>query len=210
MMMMRTPVLAAVALVAALAGALLAWQLARPPETPSLEHATWLTAARPVPPLALTDHLGRDFGVERLRGRWTLVFFGFTHCPDICPTTLATLAAARRQLADLPADRRPGVLFVSVDPGRDTPQLIGRYVGHFDPDFTGATGSAAAIEALTRALGVAVILGAPHEDGSYTVDHSAAVFLVDPPAAVAAVFGTPHVAQSIVEDYRRIVAAARG
>ena len=75
------------------------------------------------------------------------------------------------------------MVLVSVDPGRDTPAVLARYVAHFDPSFTGVTGDAAAIDALTRQLGVAVMIGTPAADGSYTVDHSAAIFLIDPDAA---------------------------
>jgi protein SCO1/2 len=153
------------------------------------------------------DASGQAFGPERLRGHWSLLFFGFLNCPDICPTTLATLAAAKAALASLPAGERPAILFVSVDPGRDTPELIGRYVAHFDPSFSGATGSREAIDALAAALGVAVMIGPPADDGSYAVDHSAAIFLVDPGARIAALFGTPHDADAIARDYRRIVAA---
>lgn len=201
----------AVAIVAAaLAGAATAWFVTREPARPTLERATLFDAGRPLPEPGLTDQLGRDFGLDRLRGRWSLLFFGFTHCPDICPLTLATLAETRRLLADLPHDAQPGVVFVSVDPERDTAAALARYVGHFDPEFTGATGGGEVIEAFTRALGVAVVLGAPGDDGSYTVDHSAAVFLVNPRAELVAVFGTPHEAGVIAEDYRRIVSAARG
>jgi protein SCO1/2 len=174
---------------------------------PALEQATVFQEPRALPEFALVDQAGRPFGPVRLRGQWTLVFFGFVNCPDICPTTLATLAAVRKSLADLPESDRPGVAFVSVDPGRDTPELIGQYVGHFDPAFVGATGSADDIEVLTRGLGVAVLFGPADVDGNYAVDHSAAVFLVDPDARVAALFNTPHEAGAIARDYRRIVAA---
>jgi protein SCO1/2 len=177
---------------------------------PELERATLYQAPRDLPPFALVDQHGREFGPDRFRGHWTFLFFGFVNCPDVCPTTLATLAAARRTLADLPEDERPGVAFVSVDPGRDTPDLLGRYVAHFDRSFTGATGSADAIAALTGALGVAVMIGPPQDDGSYSVDHTAAVFLVDPDARVTALFGAPHASDAIARDYRRVVAARRG
>jgi protein SCO1/2 len=174
---------------------------------PALELATVFVEPRPLPAFTLVDASGQAFGPERLRGHWSLLFFGFLNCPDICPTTLATLAAAKAALASLPAGERPAILFVSVDPGRDTPELIGRYVAHFDPSFSGATGSREAIDALAAALGVAVMIGPPADDGSYAVDHSAAIFLVDPGARIAALFGTPHDADAIARDYRRIVAA---
>ena len=176
---------------------------------PVLEQATLLDAARPLPEFALTDSRGHLYRRESLSGHWTLMFFGFTNCPDVCPTTLVALADVRRQLKDLPQGEIPAVAFVSVDPARDTPEALGRYVAHFDPQFLGVTGSPQAIEVLTRHLGVAVSIGAPQDDGSYSVDHTAAIFLIDPDTAVKAVFGSPHVASVIARDYRSIVAAAR-
>ncbi len=172
-----------------------------------LERATLFQESRALPEFALVDQAGRAFGRERLRGHWTFLFFGFVNCPDICPTTLATLASARKALADLPAGERPEVVFASVDPGRDSPESLARYVAHFDPSFTGATGNASAIADLTESLGVAVIVGPLAVDDSYSVDHTAAIFLVDPEARVTALFGTPHDTATIADDFRRIVAA---
>jgi protein SCO1/2 len=173
----------------------------------TLEHATLYQAPRPLPQFALVDQLGAAFDPARLRGRWTFLFFGFVNCPDICPTTLATLAAVRRSLADLPAGERPGVALVSVDPARDTPYVLARYVAHFDPAFTGVTGAPDRLEALARDLGVAVFVSAADADGDYAVDHSAAIFLVDPRARVVALFNPPHDAATIARDYRRILSA---
>jgi protein SCO1/2 len=198
---------AAVVAAGILAGAALAHRYLEPPEAPQLERATLFQAPRPLPAFALVDQQGAAFGADRLRGRWSFVFFGFVNCPDICPTTLATLAAARKTLEDLPAVERPGVVLVSVDPGRDTPPVLARYLAHFDPSFTGVTGEPAALDALAGTLGVAVIVGPADDDGNYAVDHSAAVFLVDPKARVVALFTTPHDASAIARDYRRIVAA---
>jgi len=177
---------------------------------PVLEQATLFETPRPLPGFALVDQAGRAYDRERMRGRWTLLFFGFVNCPDICPTTLVTLAEVRRAVADLPAAERPDVVFTSVDPARDKPAVLARYVAHFDPAFTGITGSDRSIEVLTRQLGVAVIIGPPAADGSYAVDHSAAIFLIDPEARLIAVFGTPHEAGAIARDYRSIVAARSG
>jgi protein SCO1/2 len=174
---------------------------------PELERATLFAEPRALPAFSLVDASGKAFGPERLAGRWNFLFFGFVNCPDVCPTTLATLAAVKAALADLPGAERPGVAFVSVDPGRDTPEIIGRYVAHFDPAFVGATGTRESIDELAASLGVAVIVAPPAPDGSYAVDHSAAIFLVDPEARIAALFGTPHDAATIARDFRRIVAA---
>jgi protein SCO1 len=198
-----------VMLAATIAGAATAWFVMRTSSAPpALEQATLFDAARPLPDFELADQAGQPFGRDRLRGQWTLMFFGFTNCPDVCPTTLATLADVRRRLADLPAADRPAVVLVSVDPARDTPEALGRYVAHFDPHFLGVTGPPAALEVLTRDLGVAFSIGPPSADGNYSVDHTAAIFLIDPSAAFAAVFGSPHIADVIARDYRSIVAAA--
>jgi protein SCO1 len=175
--------------------------------SPPLERATLFAEPRALPAFELIDQARVPFGPERLHGRWTLLFFGFVNCPDVCPTTLATLAEVRRKVARESARDVPQVVLVSVDPGRDTPPVLAQYVAHFDPSFTGVTGDPAAIEALTQALGVAVFIGPPAEDGSYAVDHTAAIFLVDPEGRIAALFNTPHEAGAIARDYRSIVAA---
>jgi protein SCO1 len=177
---------------------------AAPP--PQLERATLFAEPRALPAFELVDQAGAPFGAQRLRGHWTFLFFGFVNCPDVCPTTLATLAQVRNALADLPEPDQPGVVLVSVDPGRDTPPVLAQYVAHFDASFTGVTGSPRAIGSLTQALGVAVFVGPPAADGSYAVDHTAAIFLVDPEGRFAALFNTPHEAGAIERDYRRIVA----
>ena len=205
---MNRMVITAVVLAGVLAGIAAAVVLKeRNNAPPALERATLFATPRPLADLALVDHAGQAFDLGRLRGRWTLLFFGFTHCPDVCPMTLAVLADVRRALADLAPALRPVVVLVTVDPMRDTPEVLARYVRHFDPEFVGATGSLNAIAALTRELGVAVMVAAPAADGSYTVDHSAAVFVMNPAAEYTAVFGTPHDADTIARDFRRIVAA---
>jgi protein SCO1/2 len=205
---MNRATLAALVLAGALAGVATAFVFTRARTAPpALERATLFETARPLPAIALQDQAGRAFDLDRMRGRWTLLFFGFTHCPDVCPTTLALLAGVRRQLADLPSGAMPQVVLATVDPARDTPEALARYVAHFDPSFTGITGSPDAIGAFTRELGVAVMIGLPAADGSYTVDHSAAIFLIDPDAAFSALFSTPHDGATIARDYRRIVAA---
>lgn len=198
-----------VVLLAVLAGATAAWIARwRTDAQPMLEVATLFDAGRPLAAFELTDQNGRKFIRESLRGQWTMMFFGFTHCPDVCPTTLATLSELHRMLSDLPLEDQPVVVLVSVDPVRDTPAVLARYVAHFDPQFLGVTGPPEAIEILTRDLGVAVSIGPASEDGNYTVDHTAAIFLIDPSAEYSAVFSGPHAADVIARDYRSIVAAA--
>ena len=137
------------------------------------------------------------------------MFFGFTNCPDVCPTTLATLAEVRRQRSrTCRRPTAPAVVLVSVDPGRDTPEVLGRYVAHFDPQFVGVTGPPASLDVLARDLGVALIIGPPSADGSYSVDHTAAIFLIDPRSVDSRGLRRPHEAGVIARDYRSIVVAA--
>jgi len=189
------------AIVAATAGAWLAARLGAP-ELPV--HARMLNTPRPVPELPGLDHHGEPFGIQDLEGRWTIAFFGFTHCPDICPATLQVLAGARRLLDDLPAADRPEVLMISVDPQRDVPERLAEYVPFFHPEFRGLTVADAHLPELTRSFGAAYAYS-PAGDDSYTVDHTASVFVVDRQARVAAVFPTPHTAEGIAEDMRRIL-----
>jgi protein SCO1/2 len=199
------------ALLAALAGMWLARvqapSAAAPAESPALalEHATVFPAPRLLPDFELLDQNSLPFGPDRFNGHWSFVFFGFTNCPDVCPTTLATLAATRRELASMAAAEQPEVVLVSVDPGRDKPERLAQYVAFFDPSFTGVTGDPARIRQLSEALGVAVIIGPADANGNYTVDHSATVFLVDPQGRLVAVFSTPHTPDGIAHDYRLIL-----
>ncbi len=204
--MSRTLRILPVVLLAAGAAAAGAWFAARlsAPEAP--EHARILERPRPVPAVPMISADGESLDPAIFRDRWTLVFFGFTNCPDVCPMTLQTLAGATARLGDLPESRQPEVVMISVDPGRDSPEQLGRYVAFFDDSFRGVSVAAENLPELTRAFGAAFAY-VPSGDNSYTVDHTASVFLVDPQARLAAVFTTPHTADGIATDYRRVLAA---
>lgn len=127
--------------------------------------------------LDLVDHRGQPFTKDQLTGGWSLVFFGFTHCPDVCPTTLAQLSAWYKGLApDVQADTR--VILVTVDPARDTPEVLGQYVPYFHPDFIGLTGEFLPIKRFANQLNVAFNKVLQGDD--YTMDHSALVALINP------------------------------
>lgn len=165
------------------------------------QSATVLPEPRPLPEFRLVDHRGEPFSREDLRGQTSLLFFGFTHCPDICPATLQQLTLARRQLAgqDEPL---PEIVLISVDPERDTPDVLGRYVEYFGQGVTGVTGSPQALRALAAALGIH-FEKVPAAEGSgddYLVNHSAAVLVVDPQARLEAIFGAPHSIEAFVDD----------
>jgi protein SCO1/2 len=186
-------VLAAVG--AALLGFCLARQLDR--ESPLLASGTWLPRPKAIADFTLSDASGRPYTRADLTGAPTLVYFGFTHCPDVCPTTLAKLAQARRQAA-LATLR---VLFVSIDPGRDTPAAVALYAHAFDPSFEGVTGRPEEIRAVARNFAVAVNrVDLP--GGDYTMDHSAVVFLVDGEGIVA-IFTPPFEVPALAADLRR-------
>ncbi len=137
-----------------------------------------LPQSRAWPNLPLLDQHGEVLPVSRLQGKWTLVFFGYTFCPDICPTTLAEL---RQLLGSLPAEQRQQVqvLMVSVDPQRDTPQQLRDYLAYFDPDYIGLTGQLDAIQQLANALSIPFIPGDSSQE-NYTVDHSGNLALLGP------------------------------
>ncbi len=167
----------------------------------------YLTPSRALPDFSLIDQQGRAFGAVNLRGRWSLLFFGYTNCPDFCPTTLTTLAAMNKGLRAAKAPVVPQVIFVSVDAKRDTPEQLAKYVPYFDPEFIGLTAAdQPSIEAMAKKLGVAVIL-TPTANGSYTVDHSGAIFVLNPDGRLAAILTGPFSVAALQDDFQRIVAA---
>jgi protein SCO1/2 len=192
--------------IAGIAGvaAALIWHHAAPVQ---LTTGTYLSPRRALPDFSLIDHHGQTFGPAELRGHWSMMFFGYTNCPDFCPTTLTTLAALEKRLRAAAAPVRPRVIFMSVDAKRDTPEQLAKYVPYFDPEFIGVTAAdQPAIESVAAKLGVAVII-TPKADGTYTVDHSGAIFVLDPAGKLAAILTGPFSAEALQADFQRIVAA---
>ncbi len=192
-----------VAALAIAAGLWLQLQMARPATPPETE-ATLLQSPRPLGTVVLLDRDGREFPTDRLQGRWNLLFFGFTQCPDVCPTTLAMMSQVAGVLKELPETLRPRMVFVSIDPERDTPEIMRAYVDHFDVNMLGLTGDLDQVTALAGQLGVA-FQKVPNEQGGYTVDHSAALFLLNPRVEFNAVFSAPHSVAGIAGDYTKII-----
>ena len=166
---------------------------------PQLTSGTWFPQPRAIEDFTLTDEANQPFTRKDLEGRPTLVFFGFTHCPDVCPTTLAKLA----QIAKAAAVPGLRVLLVSVDPARDKPEQLQQYVHAFDPSFKGVTGEQAQIERLAKQFGVAMAR-VDLAGGDYTVDHSAAVFLLDAQGRRVAVFTPPFEIQPMTADLHSV------
>ena len=165
-----------------------------------LRTATALNPPRALQDFTLTGHDGKPFTLESLREHWTFLSIGYTHCPDVCPTTLATFNVVDQETVS--AAQRPEFLFVSVDPERDTPKKLGQYVTYFNPDFRGATGEQEALKRLTGQLGL--IYGTVEGQNTamdYLVDHSASILLIDPLGRLAAIFSAPHDPAAIAQDY---------
>ncbi len=158
---------------------------------------------KPLTAFTLTDHKNRVFDLASLKGKWSFLFFGFTHCPDACPTTLVVLARAHDNIAKntLGADDIQFV-FVSVDPNRDTAGKLRQYVEHFDTSFLGVTGDNAQIANLAGQLGAAYQVAITPGVENYPVYHTTAVFLVDPQARYHAVFTPPHDAEAISKRFK--------
>jgi len=137
-----------------------------------------LPQSRSVPSLEMTDEKGQTVAVDELKGKWSLLFFGYTFCPDICPTTLAQLRQVKSELPKEAVDRLQVVL-VSVDPNRDTPAQLQQYLGYFDKDFRGLTGSLENIQKLANAVSIPFI-PADTSKPNYTVDHSGNLAVIGP------------------------------
>lgn len=195
------PIIIVVIAVAAMAaGIWLSARLGGPSQPPSLQAGTLLTPPKELPAFQLQDQEGRAVNPERLEDQWTLLFFGYTHCPDICPNTMSVLNMAVQALPE-PVRKRTQVVLVSVDPERDTTEQLGQYVAYFNPSFLGVRGDREQLDLLTRALGILYVHNAPDEHGNYAVDHSAAVLLLDPKARWTAIFSRlPHDPEAIAAD----------
>jgi protein SCO1 len=164
---------------------------------PALTSGTWLPQPRNLGEFSLIDQNNAQFTAARLQGAPTLVYFGYTHCPDVCPVTLLQLAQVVKS-GVVPGLR---VVFISVDPARDTPTQLAQYVHAFDPDFIGLTGPATMLQSVAQRFGVA-FLRVDLPGGDYSMDHSSTVFLMDTHGHNVAVFNAPYDVQSLTRDLR--------
>ncbi|MCP4041382.1 MAG: SCO family protein [Gammaproteobacteria bacterium] len=153
----------------------------------------------------LMDQERRPFTTESLKGKWTMLFFGYTYCPDICPMAMSVLKMITTRLEQFPeiaADTQ--VVFVSVDPERDPPEKLAEYTAYFNRDFIGVTGSVKEIDALAKQIGAGYIKEPPAPSGDYLIAHSSTIFLIDPQVRLYAVFSQPHDPETIVGQYEKI------
>lgn len=168
---------------------------------------TILSPARKIAVPALIKDDSQVFTLADLTGHWSLLFFGYTHCPDICPTTMGVAAQAKK-LAEQNKESFPQVIFISVDPERDAIATLGDYVRYFDKDFIAVTGQPELIKALTLQMSV-VYMKMPVEKGAdsdeYLIDHSSALLLLNPEGKLAAFLNPPHDATTILKDIKKVV-----
>ena len=151
--------------------------------------------------LELTDHTGRPRRLEDFRGKAVVLFFGFTHCPDVCPTTLADVSGVMKSLG--PDAQRVQVLFVTLDPERDTQEALGKYVTAFDPGFLGLYGDAAATQRAAREF--KVFYEKRKTDSGYSIDHSAQSYVIDPQGRLRLFVRHDRIASDLPDDLRTLL-----
>ncbi|MEN8168945.1 MAG: SCO family protein [Pseudomonadota bacterium] len=174
-------------------------------EPPQALQSLLLPEPRPLSEFTLSDHNGQPLTQQQLKDKWHFVFFGYTQCPDICPTTLGTLKAVATKLEAQPeisVDTR--FLFVSVDPKRDSVPQLKDYIGYFHPDFIATTGERQEIDKLARSLGAIYLFEGDTEKDDYIVNHSASVALINPQGQWVARFHPPHTVKQFHSDYLQL------
>ncbi|HKL53705.1 MAG TPA: SCO family protein [Wenzhouxiangellaceae bacterium] len=201
----RALIIALVALAALLAGLIIARGLLE--QSVELQAASIYPEARTLAPFELEDATGSAFTEKDLQGRLSLLFFGFTNCPDICPDTLGVLARAMEKLETMRVDSMPQVVFVSVDPDRDAGKTMQDYVNYFDDRFEAVTGNDDALAALTGQVGAMFIRRSPDESGYYAVDHSGMIVIVDSRGRMIGRFPPASDADAIAADLFALIRA---
>lgn len=201
----KTPLFALVVLLGSLgaaAGFWLSQQHFGGGQTPALT-ATLLNPPRALGPFALIDHNNQRFGPEQLKGKWSFVFFGYTHCPDVCPSAMTMLNVVAMALEkDGGNDAR--FLFVTVDPQRDSVEQLSKYVPYFNKAFIGLTeADKGGILSLTAQLGIPYMqVPAKGDNENYHVDHSSSILLFNPNGHLQALFSAPHDPTVLINDFR--------
>ena len=173
----------------------------RPMSSDEAEQIGWYHFDQPraINDFVMVDHDGKEVGLSVFRGQWSLVFFGFTTCPDICPTTLSVLNESVKKL-----DSPPQVVMITVDPERDSPQKLRGYVPAFNPLFRGFTGSFDQTVSLAEQMNIAFGKIPGPEPGTYTMDHTASIVLIDPYGRYAGFIKAPHRPEHITKVLRSL------
>jgi len=185
----KTPIISLILLFAVILATFLLQQTEPTPfEFESREGIPVMSPAIPVPAVTLIDQHKQAFPMSKLKGNWNLMFFGFTNCPDICPTTLSTMKQVKKRLVQ--QDFR--YIFVSLDPKRDTSDTLKEYMDFFNPEFIGLTGDKKEIDKLSETLGVIYDFEGDTSSDEYLVNHYAAILVIDPQARLRAHILPPH------------------
>ncbi len=170
-------------------------------DIPSDLKSALLPEPLPLTAFKLTDQHGRVFDLDRLKGKWTFMFFGYTLCPDVCPTTMTVMKNIATVLERDPRQIESQFVFVSIDPERDKPESLGGYVEYFNPDFIGITGNQAQLDVLGRQLNIEARRIEGDTSANYLLSHTSSIMLFDPRARWYADFSPPHERASIIERF---------
>lgn len=176
------------------------------------EFALYYKTPRVVNNFSMVDHNGSTFSNQDLQGQWSWVFFGYTSCPDVCPTTLQDLNFNYDALKAVTPNTQ--VLLVSVDPQRDTVERLSQYISYFNPEFKALTADHSVLFPFARNLGLMYAINDEQRDENYLVDHSASIVLINPQGQIAAIFKPAHIpgqlptvsGEQIVSDFAKIFA----
>ena len=183
-----------------------AYILTKPVERPAELQGVLRPDFRQVQAFKLTDHKNTVFDEKRLQGKWSFVFFGYTSCPDVCPTTLHALNSVHGLLLEETGgiSKDMQVVFISVDPDRDDIEKLADYTTYFNKEFIGTTADKAEIDKLTKQFAAGYIFEEETAPGVYNVSHTSAIFLIDPAGRLVATFSQPHQPATIVSLYKKI------
>jgi protein SCO1/2 len=140
---------------------------------------------------SMTDQNLREFTQEKLLGQWTFVFFGYTNCPDVCPTTMAVLNEVYRLINDAKNPIDTQIIFITIDPERDSLDKLAGYIGHFNSNFIALGGTQEQLDSFASQIGISYLYESAAEDGSYLVSHTSSIFLFDTKARLISLFSQP-------------------
>ena len=190
-------------MVASTAAGIIAARFLAPPVSTDVEGLLWPNP-KPLSAFTLQASDGETLNLDRLQGQWAFMFFGYTYCPDVCPGTLMHMAQVLQSLRESDDAKSVKMVFVSVDPARDTPDRLKDYVTYFDSEFIGATAEDSMLQPFTRDLGVLYVRHDADAEGRYEVDHSVQVLLIDPQGRLVAIFQPPHDVTELAQRFRSI------
>jgi protein SCO1/2 len=202
-----------IAFIALVVGVVAALYIKPPSNNVKMQHVSLYPQVRALPDFQLVDHNDKAFTPQNLMGHWSLIFVGYTYCPDICPTTLAELKGIYPELQKIPSEFPIQIVLLSVDPKRDTPKRLNEYINFFHPDFIAVSGEHPQLFPLVRAMGMMYSMSESTDNPNYLVDHSSSVVVLNPRAQVVGRFKPDFVAgqlpisegQKILEDMPAIM-----